>query len=114
MSEVHTNGGLHIFHRGTTAGAARSGSVYWTYSGKTSNTLTYTQVKNEVTNSNYNPYISAYGTPSVSIGSGITAGGGSATVSHSVSNTQTYYQLYTSGSTTTHTRSAAGTTTIKI
>lgn len=89
-----------------------------TLTGEGSKTATVSvkvyQAANAITNSNYNPYISAYGTPSVSIGSGITAGGGSATVSHSVSNTQTYYHLYTSGSTTTHTRSVAGTTTIKI
>ena len=35
--------------------------------------------------------ITAYGTPTISIGSGITAGGGSATVTASVSNTQTCY-----------------------
>ena len=99
--------------RGTTAGADRYNYIYASYGGKSASFNTGNQ-KNEVTNSNYNPYISAYGTPSVSIGSGITAGGGSATVSHSVNNTQTYYQLYTSGSTTTHTRSVAGTTTIKI
>ncbi len=99
--------------RGTTAGTDRYNYIYASYGGKSASFNTGNQ-KNEVTNSNYNPYISAYGTPSVSIGSGITAGGGSATISHSVSNTQTYYQLYTSGSTTTHTRSVAGTTTIKI
>ena len=41
--------------------------------------------------------ITEYGNPTVSIGTGITAGGGSATVTSSVSNTRTYY--YTSGST---------------
>lgn len=35
--------------------------------------------------------ITTYGTPSVSIGSGITCSGGSATVTRSVSNTRTYY-----------------------
>lgn len=70
---------------------------------------------NAVTNSNYNPRITTYGTPTVSIGSGMTAAGGSATVSHSVSNTQTYNALYTSGATgPNQTRSVAGTTTISI
>lgn len=70
---------------------------------------------NAVTNSNYNPRITTYGTPAVSIGSGMTAAGGSATVSHSVSNTQTYNALYTSGSTgPNQTRSVAGTSTISI
>lgn len=45
----------------------------------------------------------------------MTAAGGSATVSHSVSNTQTYNALYTSGATgPNQTRSVAGTTTISI
>lgn len=73
------------------------------------------QEKNEITNSNYNPHITAYGTPVISIGSGITAAGGSATVTHSVSNTETYYDYYTSGSVgPAKTRSVAGTSTISI
>lgn len=55
------------------------------------------QAENKVTNSNYNPRITAYGTPIVSIGSGLTAAGGSATVSASVTNTETYNALYSSG-----------------
>lgn len=55
------------------------------------------QAENKVTNSNYNPRITAYGTPTVSIGSGLTAAGGSATVSASVTNTETYNALYSSG-----------------
>ena len=55
------------------------------------------QAENKVTNSNYNPRITAYGTPTVSIGSGLTATGGSATVSASVTNTETYNALYSSG-----------------
>ena len=55
--------------RGTTAGAARSGTVTGKYSHLTA-TGTITQQENKVTNSNYNPRITAYGTPSVSIGSG--------------------------------------------
>ena len=57
------------------------------------------QAENKVTNSNYNPRITAYGTPTVSIGSGLTAAGGSATVSASVTNTETYNTLYSSGAT---------------
>ena len=45
--------------------------------------------------------ITAYGTPTASIGGGITAAGGSATVSCSVDNSATWYQKYTSGSVTT-------------
>ena len=55
------------------------------------------QAENKVTNSNYNPRITAYGIPTVSIGSGLTAAGGSATVSASVTNTETYNALYSSG-----------------
>jgi hypothetical protein len=66
-----------------------------------------TYVRNTETSSK----ITAYGTPTVSIGSGITCAGGSATVSHSVTNTRTYF--YCSGS-TSRSVSEAGTTTIKI
>lgn len=55
------------------------------------------QAENKVTNSNYNPRITAYGTPTISIGSGLTAAGGSATVTASVTNTETYNALYSSG-----------------
>ena len=100
--------------RGTTTGAARSGTVTGKYSHLTA-TGTITQQENKVTNSNYNPRITAYGTPSVSIGSGITAAGGRATVTHSVTNTQTYNALYASGATgPDQTRSVAGTTTITL
>lgn len=57
------------------------------------------QAENKVTNSNYNPRITAYGTPTISIGSGLTAAGGSATVNASVTNTETYNALYSSGAT---------------
>lgn len=60
--------------------------------------MTVYQKANQVTNSNYSAS-TTYNTPSISIGSGITAGGGSATVSHSQSGTKTYYYYYTSGST---------------
>lgn len=66
--------------------------------GKSGNTTVYIyQAENKVTNSNYNPRITAYGTPTISIGSGLTAAGGSATVSASVTNTETYNALYSSG-----------------
>ena len=67
------------------------------------------QAENKVTNSNYNPRITAYGTPTISIGSGLTAAGGSATVSASVINTKTYNALYSSGATgPNQTRSVSG------
>lgn len=66
--------------------------------GKSGNANAYIyQAENKVTNSNYNPRITAYGTPIISIGSGLTAAGGSATVSASVTNTETYNALYSSG-----------------
>lgn len=93
------------------------GSITGTWSGEGSKSATKAvdvyQAENKVTNSNYQPTISAYGTPTISIGSGITAAGGSATVTASVSNTESYKQLYSSGSTTSHTRSKAGTVTLK-
>lgn len=67
------------------------------------------QAENKVTNSNYNPRITAYRTPTISIGSGLTAAGGSATVSASVTNTETYNALYSSGATgPNQTRSVGG------
>lgn len=66
--------------------------------GKSGNANAYIyQAENKVTNSNYNPRITAYGTPTISIGSGLTAAGGSASVSASVTNTETYNALYSSG-----------------
>lgn len=78
--------------------------------GKSGNANAYIyQAENKVTNSNYNPRITAYGTPTVSIGSGLTAAGGSATVSASVTNTETYNTLYSSGATgPNQTRSVGG------
>lgn len=73
------------------------------------------QAENKVTNSNYNPRITAYGTPTVSIGSGLTAAGGSAKVSASVTNTETYNALYSSGSTgPNQTRSVSGSLSISM
>lgn len=89
---------------GTTVKArTKVGQVTVTYTGEGSVTANKTvdiyQAENKVTNSNYNPRITAYGTPTISIGSGLTAAGGSATVSASVTNTETYNTLYSSGAT---------------
>lgn len=73
------------------------------------------QAENKVTNSNYNPRITAYGTPTISIGSGLTAAGGSATVSASVTNTETYNALYSSGAIgPNQTRSVSGSLSISM
>ena len=73
------------------------------------------QAENKVTNSNYNPRITAYGTPTVSIGSGLTAAGGSASLSASVTNTETYNALYSSGATgPNQTRSVGGSLSISM
>lgn len=87
---------------GTTVKArTKVGQVTVTYTGEGSVTANKTvdiyQAENKVTNSNYNPRITAYGTPTISIGSGLTAAGSSATVSASVTNTETYNALYSSG-----------------
>lgn len=77
------------------------GQVTVTYTGEGGATANKTvdiyQAENKVTNSNYNPRITVYGTPTISIGSGLTAAGGSATISASVTNTETYNALYSSG-----------------
>lgn len=99
---------------GTTVKArTKVGQVTVTYTGEggaTANkTVNIYQAENKVTNSNYNPRITAYRTPTISIGSGLTAAGGSATVSASVTNTETYNALYSSGATgPNQTRSVAG------
>lgn len=73
------------------------------------------QAENKVINNNYNPRITAYGTPTISIGSGLTAAGSSATVSASVTNTETYNALYSSGATgPNQTRSVGGSLSISI
>lgn len=95
------------------------GQVTVTYTGEggaTANkTVNIYQAENKVTNSNYNPRITAYGTPTVSIGSGLTAAGGSAKVSASVTNTETYNALYSSGATgPNQTRSVGGSLSISI
>ena len=99
---------------GTTVKArTKVGQVTVTYTGEGSVTAKKTvdiyQAENKVTNSNYNPRITAYGTPTISIGSGLTAAGGSASVSASVTNTETYNTLYSSGATgPNQTRSVTG------
>lgn len=84
--------------------------------GKSGNTSAdIYQAENKVTNSNYNPRITAYGTPTISIGSGLTAAGGSATVSVSVTNTETYNALYSSGAIgPNQTRSVSGSLSISM
>lgn len=98
---------------GTTVKArTKVGQVTVTYTGKGSVTAKKTvdiyQAENKVTNSNYNPRITAYGTPTISIGSGLTAAGGSASVSASVTNTETYNALYSSGATGPNQRRSVG------
>lgn len=105
---------------GTTVKArTKVGQVTVTYTGEggaTANkTVNIYQAENKVTNSNYNPRITAYGTPTVSIGSGLTAAGGSATVSASVTNTETYNALYSSGAIgSNQTRSVGGSLSISM
>ena len=105
---------------GTTVKArTKVGQVTVTYTGEGDATANKTvdiyQSENKVTNSNYNPRITAYGTPTISIGSGLTAAGGSATVSASVTNTETYNALYSSGATgPNQTRSVGGSLSISM
>lgn len=105
---------------GTTVKArTKVGQVTVTYTGEDSVTANKTvdiyQAENKVTNSNYNPRITAYGTPTISIGSGLTAAGGSASVSASVTNTETYNALYSSGATgPNQTRSVGGSISISM
>lgn len=87
---------------GTTVKArTKVGQVTVSYTGEGGATANKTvdiyQAENKVINSNYTPRITAYGTPTISIGSGLTAAGGSASVSASVTNTETYNALYSSG-----------------
>lgn len=105
---------------GTTVKArTKVGQVTVTYTGEggavTNKTTDIYQAENKVTNSNYNPRITAYGTPIVNIGSGLTAAGGSAKVSASVTNTETYNALYSSGATgPNQTRSVGGSLSISM
>lgn len=105
---------------GTTVKArTKVGQVTVTYTGEggaiANKTVNIYQAENKVTNSNYNPRITAYGIPTISIGSGLTAAGGSATVSASVTNTETYNALYSSGATgPNQTRSVGGSLSISM
>ena len=105
---------------GTTVKArTKVGQVTVTYTGEGGATanknVNIYQAENKVTNSNYNPRITAYGTPTISIGSGLTAAGGSASVSASVTNTETYNTLYSSGATgPNQTRSVGGSLSISM
>ena len=105
---------------GTTVKArTKVGQVTVTYTGEGGATANKTvdiyQAENKVTNSNYNPRITAYGTPTISIGSGLTAAGGSASVSASVTNTEIYNTLYSSGATgPNQTRSVGGSLSISM
>lgn len=105
---------------GTTVKArTKVGQVTVTYTGEgsvtTNKTVDIYQAENKVTNSNYNPRITAYGIPTVNIGSGLTAAGGSASVSASVTNTETYNALYSSGATgPNQTRSVDGSLSISM
>ena len=105
---------------GTTVKArTKVGQVTVTYTGEdgaiANKTVNIYQAENKVTNSNYNPRITAYGTPTISIGSGLIAAGGSATVSASVTNTETYNALYSSGAIgPNQTRSVGGSLSISI
>lgn len=103
----------------TVKARTKVGQVTVTYTGEGSVTakkiVDIYQAENKVTNSNYNPRITAYGTPTISIGSGLTAAGGSATVSASVTNTETYNALYSSGATgPNQTRSVGGSLSISM
>lgn len=105
---------------GTTVKArTKVGQVTVTYTGEGGATANKTvdiyQAENKVTNSNYNPRITAYGTPTISIGSGLTAAGSSASVSASVTNIETYNTLYSSGATgPNQTRSVGGSLSISM
>ena len=105
---------------GTTVRArTKVGQVTVTYTGEggtvANKTTDIYQAENKVTNSNYNPRITAYRTPTISIGSGLTAAGGSASVSASVTNTETYNILYSSGATgPNQTRSVGGSLSISM
>lgn len=105
---------------GTTVKArTKVGQVTVTYTGEGGATANKTvdiyQAENKVINSNYNPRITAYGTPTISIGSGLTAAGSSAKVNASVTNTETYNTLYSSGATgPNQTRSVGGSLSISM
>lgn len=109
-----STGAVTAESRGTTAGASRSNSTIRriaTGAGSKQGTGsgTVTQEANDVTNSNTNPF--GY-TVSVSIGDGLTAAGGSATVTASASHKA--YNTYTSTAVDTTAHNVTDTSTISI
>lgn len=111
---------ITVYSLGTTVKArTKVGQVTVTYTGEggvtAKKTVDIYQAENKVTNSNYNSRITVYGTPTISIGSGLTAAGGSASVSSSVTNTETYNALYSSGTVgPNQTRSVGGSVSISM
>lgn len=100
-------------NRTTTVGSRRSivvtGKYSNTFDGQTvSSTITIYQEANAVIDDNYDEHLSSYGTPEMVIFNQITAAGGTARAAGVVRNTYTYYDLYTSGSTVSYTRTKAG------
>lgn len=83
---------------GTTVGQVYNGKVTVSFNGA-EDTLNIYQEANTIVDPKYNYRITTYGTPTVSIGEGLTAAGGSAKVTSSVYNTYTYNVLYSSGAT---------------
>lgn len=99
--------------KGTTVSAqttVKSQAVTWSANGKSaSETMYIYQEANAVIDDNYDEHLSSYGTPEMVIISNlITAAGGTARAAGVVRNTYTYYDLYTSGSTVSYTRTKAG------
>ena len=99
--------------KGTTVSAqttVKSQAVTWSANGKSaSETMYIYQEANTVIDDNYDEHLSSYGTPEMVIVSNqITAAGGTARAAGVVRNTYTYYDLYTSGSTVSYTRTKAG------
>lgn len=99
--------------KGTTVSAqttVKSQAVTWSANGKSaSGTMYIYQESNAVIDNNYNEHISYYGTPEMVIAANeITAAGGTARAAGVVRNTYTYYNLYTSGSVVSYTRTKAG------
>ena len=100
-------------NRATTIGIRRSivvtGKYSNTFDGQTvSSTITIYQEANAVIDDNYDEHLSSYGTPEMVIISYLTAAGGTARAAGVVRNTYTYYDLYTSGSAVSYTRTKAG------
>lgn len=98
-----STGAVTAESRGTTTGASRSNStirIIATGAGSKQGTGsgTVTQEANAVTNSDYNASNTNFWA-SCSIGDGLTAAGGSATVTANAGHTHEYYYLYTSNST---------------